>query len=130
MLKSKEKGDLAVASAIHYFMTNGYEVCLPIGDKKDYDIIVEQDNNLYKVQIKFAGIYSRNGQCKVGLRITGGNQSYNTAKKYGNAAFDFLYVYTEKKQIFLLPWNKVMARNEISIEHMKYQRYNVSSLQS
>ena len=41
-MNTKQKGDLAAAHAIGYFMTNGYEVCLPIGDKRPYDLIAEQ----------------------------------------------------------------------------------------
>ncbi len=58
LMKPKEKGDLAAAQAIHYFMTNGYEVCLPIGDKRPYDIVAEQSGILYRVQIKYAGYYT------------------------------------------------------------------------
>ena len=53
-MKPKEKGDLAVAQAINYFMSNGYEVCLPIGDKRPYDLVVELEGVLYRVQIKYA----------------------------------------------------------------------------
>lgn len=125
---TKEKGDIAVANAIRYFTINGYEVCLPIGDKKDYDLVVEKNGKLSTVQVKYAGLYpSRDNLCHVALRITGGNQSYKTAKKYKDDAFNLLYIYTEKGEEYLLPWNKISVRNEISIEHTKYQRYNVTA---
>jgi hypothetical protein len=131
MLSTKEKGDLAVASAISYFMSSGYEVCLPIGDKKDYDLVVEKDRILSRVQVKYAGLYpSRGNSCRAALRITGGNQSRNTAKKYDDSAFELLYVFTAKNERYLIPWKNLTARNEIYVEHRKYQRYNVSSLQS
>ena len=132
MLTTKERGDLAVASAINFFMGSGYEVCLPIGDKKDYDIVVEKGGELFKVQIKYAGLYpSKNdNSCRVGLRITGGNQSYSTAKKYKDDSFDYLFVYTAKNERYFIPWKDITARNEIHIEHTKYQMYNVSSAQS
>ena len=125
---TKEKGDIAVANAIHYFTTAGYEVCLPIGDKRDYDLVVEKDYVLQSVQVKFAGLYpSRDNKCHVALRITGGNQSFKTAKRYTDNAFDLLYVYTEKDEQYLLPWTDIKARNEIAIEHLKYQGYNVTA---
>jgi len=77
----KEKGDFALAHAIKYYLTRGYEVCLPIGDKRDYDLIVEKNNFLERVQVKYAGLYPGKDKCLVGLRITGGNQSYHYAKK-------------------------------------------------
>jgi len=91
-MNTKERGDLAVGQAINFFIKNGYEVCLPIGDKRDYDFIVEKNDKLEKVQVKYVGMYSGSKTCKVGLRTTGGNQSYSYAKKYNNDSFDILFV--------------------------------------
>ena len=125
-MNTKVKGDLAVASAISFFIANGYEVCLPIGDRTDYDLVVEKQNKLSKIQVKYAGLYlSRDNTCRVGLRITGGNQSYNTAKKYSLDAFDYLYVLTARNERYFVPWKDITARNEIYIEHKKYQMYKI-----
>ena len=45
LMLTKEKGDIAVADAIHFFTINRYEVCLPIGDKRNYDLVVEKITN-------------------------------------------------------------------------------------
>lgn len=128
LMLTKEKGDIAVADAIHFFTINRYEVCLPIGDKRNYDLVVEKNYKLQTVQVKYAGIYpSKKDQCHVGLRITGGNQSYSTAKKYLDDAFDLLFIYTGRGESYLIPWKDVKARNDIWIEHPKYQRYNVTA---
>lgn len=121
---TKEKGDIAAGQAIQYFLSNGYEVCLPIGDKRDYDLVVEKQGILQRVQVKYAGLYpSKNNTCRVGLRITGGNQSYHYAKNYTDDAFELLFVYTARGQRYILPWSKVTARNELFIEHPKYEEY-------
>ena len=125
-MNTKERGDYAVGQAINFFISNGYEVCLPIGDKRDYDLVVEKNGVLSKVQVKYAGLYTASGTCKVGLRITGGNQSFNYAKKYKVDAFDFLFVYTAKGEKYLLPWDKITFRNELSIETEKYRMYRHS----
>lgn len=122
---SKDKGDLAVANAIQYFMSNGYEVCLPIGDKRPYDLVVEIAGTLHRVQVKFAGYYASARQHKAALRITGGNRSSNTAKKYTDTDFDTLFIYTASGRKFVIPWSKVKSRNEINIEHSKYSTYEV-----
>ncbi len=125
-MNTKERGDLAVGKAISFFIKNGHEVCLPIGDKRDYDFIVEKNGELEKVQVKYAGVYNNKSKtCKVGLRITGGNQSYTYAKKYKNDAFDILFVYTAKDEEYVIPWNKLKTRNELSIETKKYRIYRI-----
>ena len=98
-------------------------MCLPIGDKRDYDFIIEKGGELEKVQVKYAGLYAKSKVCKVGLRITGGNQSYTYAKAYKRDAFDILFVYTAKGERYVIPWNKLTARNELSIETKKYRIY-------
>lgn len=122
-MNTKERGDLAVGQAINFFIKSGYEVCLPIGDKRDYDFIVEKGRKLEKVQVKYAGLYGRSNTCKVGLRITGGNQSYSYSKKYKKDSFDLLFVYTEKGEIYVIPWKNLEVRNELSIETKKYSMY-------
>lgn len=123
---TKAKGDLVVAYAIHYFTVKDFEVCLPIGDKRPYDLIIEKDGELKRVQVKYAGYYKGVNQYKVALRITGGNQSWNTAKKYLDCDFDQLFIYTGSNRMFLIPWNEVKARNEMNIENSKYSSYEVS----
>ncbi|MCL4400014.1 group I intron-associated PD-(D/E)XK endonuclease [Patescibacteria group bacterium] len=124
-MNTKERGDIAVGEAINYFLKNGYEVSLPIGDKRHYDFLIEKEGKINRIQVKFAGIQKTKNQCRVGLRITGGNQSFHYAKKYPDDAFDFLFVYTERDEKYLLPWKEVTCRNEITIENKKYKMYNL-----
>jgi len=124
-VKTKEKGDLALGQAINYFISSGFEVCLPIGDKRSWDLIVEKEGVLQRVQIKYAGVYSRDGKCKAGLRITGGNQSYNITKKYSVDDFELLFIYSEKGEKYCIPWSETQVRNELTVEDIKYQKYRV-----
>lgn len=77
-----------------------------------------------KVQVKYAGKSSR-GKFIANLRITGGNQSFNYAKKYGNKDFDYLYIYTADGRNYLIKWNELSFRNTISLDDRKYQKYLV-----
>ena len=124
-MKPKDKGDKAVAHAIAYFIDNGYEVLLPFGDKRPYDMVVELDNKLYKVQVKYAGFYSSAKKHIAALRTMGGNQSFYTVKKYADFAFDLLFIYTASGRSFLIPWSELKNRNSISIEASKFRQYEV-----
>lgn len=124
-MNSKIKGDLAVANAIAYFMTNGYEVCLPIGDKRPYDLVIEFEGVLQRVQVKYAGFYVKDQKYKAALRTMGGNQSYYTAKKYLDNDFDLLFVLTGNNRKFLIPWPEITNRNSLNIEAGKFVKYEV-----
>ena len=121
-MNSKQKGSLAVAQCIGRLYSMGFEVLLPIGDRKPYDLVFDNGKRLYKVQVKYAGKISK-GKYVAGLRITGGNQSYNYTKKYKDDDFDYLYVFTQDNRHYLIKWNEIKVRNEISIDDKKYQKY-------
>jgi hypothetical protein len=48
--------------------------------------------------------------CSFGLRITGENQSYKTARKYADNAFDISYVLTGRSEEFDIPWEEITVR--------------------
>ncbi len=98
-----------------------------MGDKRHYDFVIEKDNYLQSVQVKYAGLYKRKGQCLVGLRITGDNQSYNYAKKYADDAFDILFVYTQSGEKYAIPWHSVNCRNQLMVGHPRYRKYRISA---
>jgi len=124
-MKPKEKGDLAMGYAIAYFISNGYEVCLPIGDKRPYDIVVELADKLFRIQVKYAGYYRGIKKHKAALRTMGGNQSYYTAKKYLKSDFEMLFVYVANGRKFLIPWEEIDNSNSVSIEAGKFLKYEI-----
>ena len=124
-MNTKEKGDSAVGQAINYFISKGYEVCLPIGDKRHYDLLIEMNGAINRVQVKYAYFSKDKHKCVAGLRITGGNQSFNYAKKYPDDAFDILFIFTEKGERYAIPWKNVDCRNEIAIECSRYKMYKL-----
>ncbi len=48
---NKEKGNTGLGIAIAY-CANGYTVSIPLNDTQDYDLIVDKNNILKKVQVK------------------------------------------------------------------------------
>ena len=123
-MNSKQKGSIAVAQCIAKLYKLGFEVLLPIGDRNPYDLVFDDGKKLNKVQVKFAGKRSRGGY-RAGLRVTGGNQSFNYAKKYNKDAFDYLFVYSEDGRSYLIEWNDIEIRNEIKIDYQVYKKYLV-----
>ena len=121
-MSTKFKGDFAVAQAIAKFYLLGYEVLLPIGDRMLYDLAFDDGKGLHKTQIKFAGKNPK-GHYLANLRITGGNRSFNYARKYEDNDFDYLYVYTADNRHYLIKWSEIKYRNAITIDDPKYQKY-------
>lgn len=49
---NKEKGNSGLGIAIAYYSSKGYTVAIPLNDTQDYDLVVDKDEKLYKVQVK------------------------------------------------------------------------------
>lgn len=54
MSNSKARGDTTEAKALHELIAAGYSVSVPFGDNDKYDLIVEDDGTLYRIQCKTA----------------------------------------------------------------------------
>ena len=55
----KKQGNVGVARAIYEYSRRGYTVLLPASDSDKYDMVVDVNGTLYKVQVKTS-------RCKVG----------------------------------------------------------------
>lgn len=51
---SKDRGDETEARAIEKLVSNGYSVSIPFGDNDKYDLLVDDEGDLYRVQCKTA----------------------------------------------------------------------------
>lgn len=76
---NKEKGNSSLGIAIAYYSSNGYTVSIPLNDTQDYDLIVDKDNNLIKVQVKSSACKTKYGNYQVALKSCGGTKG-NTYK--------------------------------------------------
>ena len=126
MKTSRRQGDVGMAIAISWFARNDYRVAIPLTDSQDYDLVVEQDNCFYSVQVrttyyeKYPGIYQLN------LRVTGGNRSGSgVSKPFDPEKIDFLFAVTDSGEQYLIPGKSVTNKRSINLGD-KYAQYKVS----
>ena len=135
-MNSKEKCDIAKAESIRFYTKKQWEVSLPIGDKKPYDIIVDNNEKLLKVQCKYSTqkLRKRNGEYlddsdvrrTINLRVMGGNQSYNTAKKYKKGDFDLLFSYTDSDLMHEIPFDNIEGKSSIVVGGSSYKEFKLN----
>ena len=77
VMSHKKQGDLGVAAAIAHYMNQGYVVCFPLTDTARYDLVVDKNGKLYRVEIKTTNYQLPSGNYEVTLRTKGGNTSWN-----------------------------------------------------
>ncbi len=120
-MKSKEKGDIALGQAIAYYSKKGYEILLPIGDKKKYDFVIDIDGKLFKVQVKYTSFKEDSGNFAVPLKVMGGNRSSgNNSKKYKKGDFDILFAFTSEGSAYEISYDIINGKGSIVLGK-KYQ---------
>lgn len=111
---SKKQGDIGLGTAIAWFTINGYTVCIPLTDSQDYDLVVEKNNDLERVQVRTTTVQEPSGGYQLNLRTSGGNQSWNKVIKTINSkTSDLLFAVADNGDCYMIPTNKITAKNAI-----------------
>jgi PD-(D/E)XK endonuclease len=100
---TKKQGDVGLGDAISFFVAKGLTVSVPLTDSQDYDLIVDIDGELQRVQVKTT-TYKRHDIFNVSLSLKGGNSKKNFIHKKGHELdYDFLYVLTQDGTRYFIP---------------------------
>ena len=97
MRTTQRKGDIAVATAIFTFTKLGYDVSLPLTESAAYDIVVDYNGLMKRVQVRFSSLQD------VELRRIHSNSQGYVVKKTKDYAYDWLYVLASTGKEYLFP---------------------------
>ena len=127
---SKKQGDAGLGQAIAYFTMNGYDVALPLTDSADWDLIVEFEEGLKRVQVKTSSQLKGAGTMIFSCDVKGGNRSSSKPSKTvqkQNWELLFLHHLVTGKQI-LIPKDVLTINNQINIgsSKCKYKDYYIN----
>jgi ribosomal protein L23 len=98
-------------------------VLKPIGDRLPYDLAIDVNGKLLRIQVKSAWFYR--GVYKVDSRMTKTNRRKMVRKYYNENDFDFAIIYIQDLNIFYIMPQAVFSiyKSEISlVETIKRQR--------
>lgn len=84
---TKTKGDIGQVKVMGDLLTRGYKVALPLGEDWRYDLIVDKNSKLLRIQCKY--VESTNGVIKVRCETHDGRSYY----KYKQEDLDYIAVY-------------------------------------
>jgi len=106
---TKTVGDRSELEVMGALIRNGYRIALPFGENHRYDLIADDGEQLYRVQVKTGRL--RNGAIRVAC-----HSSHAHRRKPGERAIrsyrgqvDFLAVYCpETKKVYLLPESELV----------------------
>lgn len=120
---NKDKGRAGLSLAIAYFGSNGYTVSLPLNDTQDYDLIVDKDDVLSKVQVKFTGYKTDADVYQCALKSTSGTtrKMYSTVK---NTSVHLLFVACDDMSLYVIPKEDINNSSTINL-NKAYEKYKV-----
>lgn len=101
-MSTKQQGLVGIGAAIAYFTSAGQTVSMPINDSQDYDMVVEIDKSLKKVQVKTTRYVKPSGAYCVTLKSSGGTAGTVYATVATGSA-DLMFVLTESGDKYLIP---------------------------
>ena len=128
-MDTKLKADIAESAVVTALLKRGFRVLKPIGDRLPYDLALDVDGKLLRVQVKSAWHY--NGSYTVDTRRTKTNRRHMIRKRYDENDFDFAIVYIDRLETFyVIPISKFSAyKSGISlVETKKRQRKPKSAI--
>lgn len=115
-MDNKQKGNLAVASAIHHFVSEGYTVSIPLSDTARYDLVIEKDGAFRAVQCKYAGYEGNPGIFSVPLYVSGGNRSAGSHRiRYQAGDFDLLFILCANGRAYAIPFEEVADQVTVNV---------------
>ncbi len=101
--------------AIAYFTSCGITVSIPVTDSQKYDLIVDLDGVLSRVQVKTTKYKREGGYYTATIRSMGGNKSCTTVTKFDNTQVDYLFILTEDKTMYFIPAKEIASTNAIRL---------------
>ena len=112
---SKQKGNIGEAKCLAKMVELGVPVSLPFGDNERYDMIIEHNNKLEKIQVKYSSQKTENNSV---IFHTASSTNHTTNKHYTNYINDidaFLLYNGLNEDIYYLPIETVGNKKTISI---------------
>jgi hypothetical protein len=97
-MDTKLKADIAESAVLTRLLKEGFRVLRPCGDRLPYDLAVEENDKLIKIQVKSA--WGKNGIYNVDSRRTKTNRRRMIRSRYGSNDFDFAVLYIEDHELF------------------------------
>ncbi len=121
---SRKQGDVGLGAAIGYFTTRGYTVCIPLTDSQEYDLVVELEDGLKKIQVKTTYYKTPSGNYSANLKTCGGNRTGTGKIKYFSDSFaDYVFILCESGDIYLIP-SGILGRCTVTLG-ATYEEYKL-----
>ena len=99
-MTTKSKGDIAECAVMLYALKRDWGVLQPFGDRLPYDLVLDIDGSLVRIQVKSAWFDANKQNYVVDTRRTKTNRWVMKRSTYNPADFDFAIAYIADLDVF------------------------------
>lgn len=99
-MDTKLKADIAESAVTTELLKRGFRVLKPVGDRLAYDLGVDFDGQLLRIQVKSAWFNAQARCFIVDVRRTKTNRRRMLRQRYESKDFDFAIVYIAEAKVF------------------------------
>lgn len=123
-MNTRQQGSTGVSAAIHYFVSNGYAVSIPLSEVQRYDLVVD-NTKLLRVECKTCSYKNKAGYYQVVLKTCGGNQSgAGKKKKLSKEDCDLVFVSCDDGSNYLISSEILDTKGSLQLSP-KWDKYKV-----
>jgi|GEM_PF-227958 len=97
-MDTKLKSDIAESAVVTELLKRGFRVLKPVGDRLPYDLAVDLEGKLLKIQVKSAWL--QKGAYTIDTRRTKTNRRHMLRERYKDGDFDFAILYIDDLHVF------------------------------
>ena len=120
---TQQQGNVGVGKAISHFTQVGSTISIPLNDTQDYDLIVDYNDSLKKIQVKT--VYSKNPYNNYVVELR--TRTHMKGKLYstkGLGDIDYLFILTNTGDEYLIPNNDIQTKTSLTL-YNKYDKYKI-----
>lgn len=119
MSTSGIKGNMALGNAIAYFTKEGYTVSIPLTDTQEYDLVVDINGELKKVQCKYTSTREKSGNFRIDIRVRGHKNSSGDyyCKMMNCNEVDYVYALTEDMDSYFIPVELFVGKQQLTLNN-------------
>ncbi|MDD4980631.1 MAG: group I intron-associated PD-(D/E)XK endonuclease [Candidatus Omnitrophica bacterium] len=99
-MDTKLKADIAESAVITELLRRGFKVLKPIGDRLPYDLALDLNGKLIRIQVKSAWFNRKTKSYGVDVRRTKTNRRHMLRDRYDKDDFDFAILYLDSLHVF------------------------------
>ncbi|MBU1124862.1 MAG: endonuclease [Candidatus Omnitrophica bacterium] len=121
-MDTKLTADIAESAVTTELLKRGFRVLQPIGDRLAYDLAVERDGYLLRLQVKSAWFNAKDKSYIVDSRRTKTNRRRMLRQRYGERDFDFAIIYLADVHVFYVMPLSVFSNYESTITFVETEK--------